>query len=150
VFSGMRDFRQPQTTGSEEVDGSDRAVPVTGRHPEQFPFLSPPCWPKILPHATCLICWAVADSAQECSDHRRETRWVLKLPTCHLLLIQRELGIRSSATRCAVTNLAMPAMSPTMTEGAVAQWKKQEGELFVAGDVLLEIVRRGSQDHASE
>ena len=41
-----------------------------------------------------------------------------------------------------MTNLAMPAMSPTMTEGGIAQWKKQEGEAFVAGDVLLEIVRR--------
>jgi len=48
-------------------------------------------------------------------------------------------GIRSSAARCAVTNLAMPAMSPTMTEGGIAQWKKQEGEAFSAGDVLLEI-----------
>ena len=34
-------------------------------------------------------------------------------------------------------------MSPTMTEGGIAQWKKQEGEAFSAGDVLLEIVRRG-------
>ena len=56
-----------------------------------------------------------------------------------------ELGIRSSAARYAVTNLTMPAMSPTMTEGGIAQWKKQEGEIFSAGDVLLEIVRRGSQ-----
>jgi len=38
-----------------------------------------------------------------------------------------------------VTNLTMPAMSPTMTEGGIAQWKKQEGEAFSAGDVLLEI-----------
>lgn len=35
----------------------------------------------------------------------------------------------------------MPAMSPTMTEGGIAQWKKKEGEPFSAGDVLLEIVR---------
>jgi pyruvate dehydrogenase E2 component (dihydrolipoamide acetyltransferase) len=34
----------------------------------------------------------------------------------------------------------MPAMSPTMTEGGVAQWKKRDGETFKAGDVLLEIV----------
>lgn len=34
----------------------------------------------------------------------------------------------------------MPAMSPTMTEGGIAQWKKKEGETFAAGDVLLEIV----------
>lgn len=30
-------------------------------------------------------------------------------------------------------------MSPTMTEGGIAGWKKQEGEAFTAGDVLLEI-----------
>lgn len=35
----------------------------------------------------------------------------------------------------------MPAMSPTMTEGGIAGWKKLQGEPFVAGDVLLEIVR---------
>jgi pyruvate dehydrogenase E2 component (dihydrolipoamide acetyltransferase) len=34
----------------------------------------------------------------------------------------------------------MPAMSPTMTEGGIASWKKKEGEPFSAGDVLLEIV----------
>ncbi|KAJ3509151.1 hypothetical protein NMY22_g16392 [Coprinellus aureogranulatus] len=33
----------------------------------------------------------------------------------------------------------MPAMSPTMTEGGIAEWKKKEGEAFSAGDVLLEI-----------
>ena len=32
-------------------------------------------------------------------------------------------------------------MSPTMTEGGIASWKKMEGEAFAAGDVLLEIVR---------
>lgn len=30
-------------------------------------------------------------------------------------------------------------MSPTMTEGGIASWKKNEGESFAAGDVLLEI-----------
>jgi hypothetical protein len=34
----------------------------------------------------------------------------------------------------------MPAMSPTMTEGGIASWKKKEGETFTTGDVLLEIV----------
>jgi len=33
----------------------------------------------------------------------------------------------------------MPAMSPTMTEGGIASWKKSEGDNFAAGDVLLEI-----------
>ncbi|CAO1633943.1 unnamed protein product [Parajaminaea phylloscopi] len=38
-----------------------------------------------------------------------------------------------------LTKFNMPAMSPTMTEGGIAQWKKKEGESFSAGDVLLEI-----------
>jgi pyruvate/2-oxoglutarate dehydrogenase complex dihydrolipoamide acyltransferase (E2) component len=37
--------------------------------------------------------------------------------------------------------MRMPAMSPTMTEGGIASWKKQEGEAFASGDVLLEVVR---------
>ncbi|KAI0806888.1 single hybrid motif-containing protein [Fomes fomentarius] len=44
-----------------------------------------------------------------------------------------------TAARSAVSKLAMPAMSPTMTEGGIASWKKQEGEAFQVGDVLLEI-----------
>jgi hypothetical protein len=42
--------------------------------------------------------------------------------------------------RYATTAMRMPAMSPTMTEGGIASWKKNEGEAFAAGDVLLEIV----------
>ena len=37
--------------------------------------------------------------------------------------------------------IMMPAMSPLMTEGTIKRWKKKEGEAFVAGDVLLQIVR---------
>jgi pyruvate/2-oxoglutarate dehydrogenase complex dihydrolipoamide acyltransferase (E2) component len=33
----------------------------------------------------------------------------------------------------------MPAMSPTMTEGSVTEWKFAEGESFSAGDVLVSI-----------
>lgn len=32
-------------------------------------------------------------------------------------------------------------MSPTMSEGGIASWKKKEGDTFSTGDVLLEIVR---------
>jgi hypothetical protein len=32
-------------------------------------------------------------------------------------------------------------MSPTMTEGGIAAWKKKEGDSYESGDVLLEIVR---------
>ncbi|KAG2077185.1 pyruvate dehydrogenase [Suillus decipiens] len=44
-----------------------------------------------------------------------------------------------SARRHALSKFSMPAMSPTMTEGGIASWKKAEGETFTAGDVLLEI-----------
>ncbi|KAG1755161.1 pyruvate dehydrogenase [Suillus paluster] len=44
-----------------------------------------------------------------------------------------------SARRHALSKFSMPAMSPTMTEGGIASWKKAEGESFTAGDVLLEI-----------
>ncbi|KAI0830654.1 pyruvate dehydrogenase [Trametes gibbosa] len=44
-----------------------------------------------------------------------------------------------SASRHALSKFAMPAMSPTMTEGGIASWKKKEGDAFAAGDVLLEI-----------
>jgi pyruvate dehydrogenase E2 component (dihydrolipoamide acetyltransferase) len=37
-------------------------------------------------------------------------------------------------------------MSPTMTEGGIAGWKKKEGEAFSTGDVLLEIVRVTAMD----
>ena len=37
------------------------------------------------------------------------------------------------------TNILMPALSPTMTEGTLARWLKKEGEEVRAGDVLAEI-----------
>ena len=37
------------------------------------------------------------------------------------------------------TNILMPALSPTMTEGNLARWLKQEGERVKAGDVIAEI-----------
>ncbi|MFP6742142.1 MAG: pyruvate dehydrogenase complex E1 component subunit beta [Alphaproteobacteria bacterium] len=36
-------------------------------------------------------------------------------------------------------NILMPALSPTMTEGNIAKWFKQEGDAVVAGDILAEI-----------
>src|SRR5271165_6955124 len=37
------------------------------------------------------------------------------------------------------TEVLMPALSPTMTEGKIARWLKSEGESVRAGDVLAEI-----------
>jgi pyruvate dehydrogenase E2 component (dihydrolipoamide acetyltransferase) len=37
------------------------------------------------------------------------------------------------------TNILMPALSPTMTEGTLSRWLKKEGEKVRAGDVIAEI-----------
>ena len=33
----------------------------------------------------------------------------------------------------------MPSLSPTMTEGTIVKWNKNEGDPIAAGDVLCEI-----------
>ena len=35
--------------------------------------------------------------------------------------------------------ILMPALSPTMTEGKLAKWHKQEGDEVKAGDIIAEI-----------
>ncbi|MBS0559776.1 MAG: biotin/lipoyl-binding protein, partial [Proteobacteria bacterium] len=37
------------------------------------------------------------------------------------------------------TQILMPALSPTMTEGKLAKWLKKVGEPVKAGDVIAEI-----------
>src|SRR5919205_2859265 len=37
------------------------------------------------------------------------------------------------------TQILMPALSPTMTEGKLARWLKHEGDEVRAGDVIAEI-----------
>src|SRR5271167_2905446 len=37
------------------------------------------------------------------------------------------------------TNILMPALSPTMTEGTLARWLKKQGDEVKAGDVIAEI-----------
>ncbi|PWL04558.1 pyruvate dehydrogenase complex E1 component subunit beta, partial [Candidatus Liberibacter asiaticus] len=33
----------------------------------------------------------------------------------------------------------MPSLSPTMTEGNIAKWKKNEGDLIKQGDIIYEV-----------
>lgn len=47
--------------------------------------------------------------------------------------------VSSTSRLSATTELTMPALSPTMTEGTVTEWKFKLGESFNAGDVLLQI-----------
>lgn len=37
------------------------------------------------------------------------------------------------------TNILMPALSPTMTEGTVSRWLKKEGDKVKSGDLIAEI-----------
>src|SRR3954452_13507118 len=37
------------------------------------------------------------------------------------------------------TNILMPALSPTMTEGTLAKWLKKEGDTIKSGEVIAEI-----------
>ncbi|MFV0282096.1 MAG: biotin/lipoyl-containing protein, partial [Rhodoblastus sp.] len=37
------------------------------------------------------------------------------------------------------TNILMPALSPTMEEGTLAKWLKNEGDTIKSGDVIAEI-----------
>ena len=37
------------------------------------------------------------------------------------------------------TEVLMPALSPTMTEGKLVRWVKKEGDNVTAGDVLAEV-----------
>ena len=37
------------------------------------------------------------------------------------------------------TNILMPALSPTMEEGTLAKWLKNEGDSIKSGDVIAEI-----------
>ena len=54
-------------------------------------------------------------------------------------LLTHRSAIRTTAPNSALSKFQMPAMSPTMTEGGIASWKKKEGESFTTGDVLVEI-----------
>src|SRR3569832_1181444 len=46
--------------------------------------------------------------------------------------------------------LTMPKLSPTMEEGTIAKWRKKEGDLVKAGDVLFEVATdKATVEHAA-
>src|SRR6516164_795512 len=47
------------------------------------------------------------------------------------------------------TEVLMPALSPTMTEGKIARWLKTEGEPVRAGGVLARIVIPEGTEHVA-
>lgn len=73
-------------------------------------------------------------------DNMFKTQYVFQFTQLFRNSIFFVVVLHQSRPRAAITSFNMPAMSPTMTEGGIASWKKKEGEAFSAGDVLLEIV----------
>ncbi len=74
--------------------------------------------------------------------------WTCRCPTPPIWKSSRCRSPDGWWTRCArssegaasmATNILMPALSPTMTEGTLARWLKKEGETIKAGDVIAEI-----------
>lgn len=72
----------------------------------------------------------VAGLSRPQGESRASVSWTFPVPP------NATIGL---PVRYASSVFRMPAMSPTMTEGGIANWKKAEGEAFAAGDVLLEI-----------
>ncbi|CAN6596362.1 pyruvate dehydrogenase complex protein X component, mitochondrial [Trichomonascus vanleenenianus] len=64
---------------------------------------------------------------------------VLIASTARAARVSARRGISTTRYQLAATLLKMPAMSPTMTEGGIVEWKVKEGDSFSAGDILLEI-----------
>ncbi|XP_022960508.1 dihydrolipoyllysine-residue acetyltransferase component 1 of pyruvate dehydrogenase complex, mitochondrial isoform X1 [Cucurbita moschata] len=56
------------------------------------------------------------------------------------LHLEQSVGIRFfSSTDSSHAVLGMPALSPTMNQGNIAKWRKNEGDKIAVGDVLCEI-----------
>ena len=53
--------------------------------------------------------------------------------------LYRRSGRRLGEEREMATQILMPALSPTMTEGNIAKWHKREGDAVASGDLLAEI-----------
>ena len=47
--------------------------------------------------------------------------------------------VHQTRINAAITELKLPAMSPTMTEGSIGEYKIKEGEAFSAGDVIMTV-----------
>lgn len=61
------------------------------------------------------------------------------IPRVARISLTSRLALRCYASYPAHTVIGMPALSPTMAQGNLAQWSKKEGEQLAAGDVLAEI-----------
>ncbi|XP_015941188.1 dihydrolipoyllysine-residue acetyltransferase component 1 of pyruvate dehydrogenase complex, mitochondrial isoform X1 [Arachis duranensis] len=75
-----------------------------------------------------------------CDEHQRLTSLSRLTGVCDNSLKPKWFGIRyfSSADSSHIV-IGMPALSPTMTQGNIAKWRKKEGDKIEVGDILCEI-----------
>lgn len=65
---------------------------------------------------------------------------ILRSTACSRGLLRRAVIARymsGSVSRLAAQNFAMPAMSPTMTEGGIVEWKYKEGMFKFRSKVIF-------------
>lgn len=72
------------------------------------------------------------------------SRLISQLQTSRLLINSQLLKINRRTFHLARVDkapveLKMPALSPTMSEGTIIKWFKQEGDIIVPGDLIMEI-----------
>ncbi len=53
--------------------------------------------------------------------------------------VTSNICVRPFSGKVEILTVSMPSLSPTMTHGTIAAWRKQPGEALKAGDVLCEI-----------
>ncbi|KAH7438284.1 hypothetical protein KP509_04G008800 [Ceratopteris richardii] len=73
--------------------------------------------------------------------HKKAMSGVIDKRTSNCLLPRNALSSRqiSSTTVSLHQEIGMPSLSPTMTQGNIAKWRKREGDQVAPGDVLCEI-----------
>lgn len=80
-----------------------------------------------------------------CASHARQGRWCATVSYPAAAPEQDRFSnafrspttVHASRSSAATSELLMPAMSPTMTEGTLTEWKFKVGDSFKAGDVLM-------------
>ncbi|XP_057446386.1 dihydrolipoyllysine-residue acetyltransferase component 1 of pyruvate dehydrogenase complex, mitochondrial isoform X2 [Lotus japonicus] len=74
------------------------------------------------------------------NENLRPATWSRLTGVCDRCLKSKWIDVKYfSSSDSSHSVLGMPALSPTMTQGNIAKWKKKEGEKIEVGDVLCEI-----------
>ncbi|EEF35610.1 dihydrolipoamide acetyltransferase component of pyruvate dehydrogenase, putative [Ricinus communis] len=90
----------------------------------------------------CAICSGAKHSFVDGNDFYLRPTSIFMITGVHDKFLKLKLGIgvrHFSSSEPSHMVIGMPALSPTMTQGNVAKWRKKEGDKVKVGDVLCEI-----------